>query len=63
MGSDFNFIEWCDSWLTTSGVNVLTPVVEYNQNQSIKSLAIKQSNDLRGKNIIRKQKVNLVVYD
>jgi hypothetical protein len=41
MGEDFDLIAWCDSWLATSGVNILEPVVEYNENGSIKSLAIK----------------------
>ncbi len=40
MGDDFNFTEWSDSWLTTSGVNILEPIVEYNDDQSIKSFAI-----------------------
>jgi hypothetical protein len=30
MGSDFNFSDWCDSWLTTSGVNIIEPIVEFN---------------------------------
>jgi len=41
MGEDFNFTEWCDSWLFTSGVNILETVVEYNDDESIKSLSIK----------------------
>lgn len=40
MGEDFHFTEWCDSWLKTSGVNILEPVVEYNEDGSIKSFAI-----------------------
>jgi aminopeptidase N len=27
MGADFNFTEWCDTWLKTSGINILEPVV------------------------------------
>ena len=63
MGEDFNFTEWCDTWLTTSGVNVLEPVVEYNDDQSVKSFAIKQTCDLRGKNRLRKQKLDVAFYD
>jgi aminopeptidase N len=63
MGDDFNFTEWCDSWLTTSGVNILHQVVEYNDDESIKSLTIRQTCDLRGKNKLRKQKLNLAIYD
>ena len=53
MGPDFNFTDWCDTWLNTSGINVLEPVVEFD-GDSIKSFHIKQSNDLRGKNRLRK---------
>jgi aminopeptidase N len=63
MGADFNFTEWCDTWLKTSGVNILEPVVEYNEDGSVKSFAIKQSLDLRGKNRLRKQKLNVAFYD
>lgn len=62
MGPDFNFIEWCDYWLKTSGVNILEPVVEYNDDFSIKSLKIKQTCDLRGKNRLRKQKIKVALY-
>lgn len=41
LGEDFNLVEWCDQWLTTSGINVLTPVVEYKEDGSIASLSIK----------------------
>ena len=27
MGTDFDFIEWSDSWLKTSGVNILAPLI------------------------------------
>jgi aminopeptidase N len=63
MGDDFNFSEWCESWLQTSGVNVLEPLVEYNPDSSVKSFAIKQSCDLRGKNQLRMQKLNVAFYD
>jgi len=36
-----NIEEWCDQWLNTSGVNILEPVVEWNENGSIKSLSVK----------------------
>ncbi len=54
MGKDFNFTDWCETWLTTSGVNVIEPIIEYNQDNSIKKLTIKQTCDLRGKNRLRK---------
>ena len=63
MGLGFNFSEWCDQWLTTSGINILEPVVEYNADSSVKSFSIKQSCDLRGKNVLRKQKLNVAFYD
>lgn len=63
MGEDFNFTEWCDSWLKSSGVNILEPVVEYNDDSSVKTFSIRQLNDLRGKNRLRKQKLNVGFYD
>ena len=54
MGADFNFISWCDSWLTTSGINILEPEVTYNDDGSINTFAVKQTMDLRGKNVLRK---------
>lgn len=63
LGEGFSLNEWCDSWLTTSGVNILEPIVELNENGSVKSLKIKQSCDLRGKNILRKQKIDIAFYD
>jgi len=48
MGEDFNFEEWSDTWTKTSGVNVLEPVLEYNDDFSVKSFAFKQTCDLRG---------------
>ena len=63
MGKDFNFTDWCETWLTTSGVNVIEPIIEYNQDNSIKKLTIKQTCDLRGKNRLRKQKFNVAFYD
>ena len=41
MGPNFNFKEWCDKWLNSSGVNILEPQVEYNEDGSIKTFAIK----------------------
>ena len=63
MGEGFNFLEWSDSWLQTSGVNILEPVIEYNEDSSVKTFSIKQTCDLRGQNILRKQKLNAAFYD
>ena len=38
LGENFNFKEWVDSWLTTKGINNLEPIIEYNSDNSIKSL-------------------------
>ena len=62
-GADFDLWEWSDTWLSTSGVNIFDPVIEYAANGSISKLQIKQSCDLRGKNRLRKQKIDLAVYD
>ena len=41
MGEDFNLTSWCNTWLKSSGINILEPVVEHNEDGSIKSLKIK----------------------
>jgi hypothetical protein len=28
LGDDFNLSRWCDEWLTSSGINILEPVVD-----------------------------------
>lgn len=38
-------------------------MVEYTANGSISKLQVKQSCDLRGKNRLRKQKIDIAVYD
>jgi hypothetical protein len=63
LGPDFNLWEWSDTWLTTSGVNILEPIVSYREDGSIQSLQIKQSCDLRGKNILRMQKIDVGLFD
>ena len=42
MGDDFNLKVWGDTWLTTSGINTLVPMAEYNSDNTLKSLAVKQ---------------------
>jgi len=42
---------------------VLEPQVVYNENGSIQSLQIKQSCDLRGKNVLRTHKLDVAIYD
>lgn len=41
MGTDFNFKNWCDKWLTTKGINNLEPIIYYNNDRSIRSFHIK----------------------
>lgn len=54
LGPDFDLADWSDQWLSTSGVNILEPVVEFAADGSITKLQIKQTCDLRGKNRLRK---------
>ena len=41
MGNDFNFKEWTNYWLKTSGINILEPITEDNEDGTIKTLSIK----------------------
>ena len=52
LGANFNLAEWCDTWLLTSGVNTLEPIVEV-ENGQLKSLKVKQGLGVRGKNRLR----------
>ena len=63
MGSDFNLTTWCDSWLKTSGVNIIEPLLELTADGTIQSLKIKQTCGLRGQNRLRKHKVNIAIYE
>ena len=63
LGENFNFKEWVDSWLTTKGINNLEPIIEYNSDKSIKSLNINQSNEKTKDNRLRKQIIDIAVYD
>ena len=38
---DINLEDYCHLWLFGSGINMLTPVVEYNKDSSIKELFVK----------------------
>jgi aminopeptidase N len=63
MGENFNFKEWCDEWLKTSGVDTLVPQVELNANKSLVHLTIKQIVDPAGHNRLRKSKIDIGIYD
>lgn len=56
MGTNFDFKNWCDQWLKSSGVNILEATAEYNADESIKSLQIKQfaPQNTQGLNRLRK---------
>lgn len=40
MGLNFSFSEWSNQWLTSSGVNTLKPIVQYNNDSSISDLKV-----------------------
>jgi len=40
MGSDFNFKAWFMQWLTTSGCNSLTPIVERDESGAVSKVFI-----------------------
>ena len=62
LGEDFDVTEWCDTWLNTSGINILEPEVEVQDGQ-LESLKIKQSLGLKGKNRLRLQRLNVSLFD
>ena len=62
LGENFDMTQWCDTWLKTSGVNILEPILEV-ENGQLRSLKIRQSLGLRGKNRLRLQKLNVGLYE
>ena len=52
IGENFNLTQWCDTWLKSSGINILEPIIEV-ENGQLKSLKIKQALNVRGKNRLR----------
>jgi aminopeptidase N len=63
MGPEFNLSTWCDTWLKSSGSNILEPLVEINPDGTLKSLKLKQLCSLRGQNRLRKQKLNIAIFE
>ena len=61
LGADFDLVAWSDTWLNTSGVNTLEPILELADGK-LKSLKIKQGMGLKGKNRLRTQKLNVALY-
>jgi len=63
MGDNFNLKNWCDTWLKSSGVNILEPVVALNADGTLQSLKVKQSNGLRGQNRLHTHKLSIAIYE
>ena len=57
LGADFNLVKWADEWLKTSGINIVEPTLDGD------SITITQSMGLRGNNRLRRQKINVSLYD
>ena len=58
LGADFSLARWCDEWLTSSGINIIEPIILEGS-----SLQIRQSMGLRGKNRLRKQKFDVSLFN
>jgi len=63
MGPNFKLADWSDTWLKTSGVNLLEGVATYDKDSKIESFAVKQTFDSTGKNQLRQQVLNVAFYD
>lgn len=68
MGENFDFAAWSNTWLTTSGVNIIEPVIELaNGAEStygfIKQLNITQKAPPIGDNHLREFVMDIVFYD
>ena len=61
MGANFNLTKWSNSWLTASGVNVLDPQIDF-ENNYIRTLKIRQTSNDNGKNQLRRQKIDIAIF-
>jgi len=56
--ADFDLKKWCHYWLFTPGINGLEPLAEWNDDESLKSLSVKQTlvfcDNCKEQNILRK---------
>ena len=57
-----NLEEWSSQFLTTSGLNELLPIVEY-EDGKIKNFKVQQKLSTFGKNILRMHRLDIAMYD
>ena len=58
-----NLKDWFSQWLESSGVNIIEPVIEKDQDGLITKLSVKQTCDLKGKNRLRMQLIDIGLFD
>ena len=64
MGKNFDIMEWSNTWLKTSGVNLLEGNAQYGKNNTLEKFQIKQIvNTKVGHSRLRKQKLSVVFYE
>ena len=61
-GHDFSLQKWCESWLNSSGINIIEPT-DVQANGDKMKIVLTQSNDLRGKNRLRLHKIDIALYN
>jgi aminopeptidase N len=63
MGNNFDFKKWSESWLITSGVNTLTPIVTFDDAGKLTTFQIQQTFDQYGQNLLRAQQLEIAFFD
>lgn len=63
MGETFKLADWCDTWLNSSGVNIIEPVMSHDADGNLTRLVLKQTMGLRGKNRLRQHKLDVCIYN
>jgi len=59
-----NVISWADSWIKTSGFNIINPVLELSADgNTVKSFNLVQTLAEHGENVLREQKIKIALFN
>lgn len=61
---DTDVIAWADSWIKTSGFNIINPILELSEDgNTVKSLKLIQTLAEHGENVLREQKIKIALFN
>lgn len=63
-GQGIDVIQWAKSWISTSGFNVIEPILELSEDgQTVNSFSLKQTLAEHGENCLREQQLKVALYN